>query len=192
MNNYESAPVKQLIEVTNREMTETDTFTALADVRAENVWLANFSSSHTRDAYNRAVDSFVATTGMTTPDDLYGVKQAHVLAWRASMEAAGFSPASIAASLAALSSLYKHLTDQQLTYSSPVAEVRRPRTGNAGMGAGKSPTLSKRQVRAMLDAPNVETAQGLRDRALLRVFILRRGAGVRTHQPPGSRFYLRC
>lgn len=180
MNQDEIVPVQPLIEPTNQDLAQTDTFAALAKVRAENVWLANFSSQNTRDAYHRAVGSFIATTGITTPDDLYAVKQAHVLVWRASMEDAGLSPASIAARLAALSSLYKHLTDRQLTPSNPVAGVRRPKTGNAGMGAGKSPTLSKRQVRAMLDAPDTQKLQGLRDRALLHVFFY---AGARVSEP---------
>ena len=155
-------------------------FDVLANVRAENIWLANFASENTRDGYRRSVASFVATIGIETPGDMYRVNQAHVLAWRASMEAAGLSAASIANRLSALSSLYKHLTDQQLTPSNPVAGVRRPKTGNAGIGAGKSPTLSKRQVRAMLDAPNVDTLKGLRDRALLHIFFY---VGARCSEP---------
>ena len=140
-------------------------------MRSENVWLANFSSANTRDAYQRSVTSFIATIGIATPDELHEVKQAHVFAWRASMEQAGLSQATIANRLSALSSLYKHLTDQQLTPSNPVTGVKRPKTGNAGIGSGKSPTLSKRQVRMMLDAPNTDTLQGLRDRALLHVYL---------------------
>ncbi|TFL17274.1 tyrosine-type recombinase/integrase [Jannaschia formosa] len=79
-----------------------------------------------------------------------------------------------------LSSLYRHLTDAQLTQSNPVAGVKRPKTGNAGTGAGKSPTLSKRQVRAMLDVPDTDTLQGLRDRALLHVYFY---AGARCTEP---------
>lgn len=155
-------------------------FDVLATVRAENVWLANFSSENTRDAYRRSVASFIATIGVETPDELYTVTQAHVLAWRAAMEAAGLSAATIANRLSALSSMYKHLTDRQLTRSNPVAGVRRPRTGNAGIGSGKSPTLSRRQVRAMLDAPDVSTLQGRRDRALLHIFFY---VGARCSEP---------
>ena len=90
------------------------------------------------------------------------------------------SPASIASRLASLSSLFKHLTDRQLTLSNPVAGVRRPKTGNAGMGAGKSPTLSKRQVRSMLDAPDTTKLQGLRDRSLLHIYFY---AGARCSEP---------
>lgn len=180
MTDIENHPATPLVDVTTAELGQPGAFAALSEVRAENVWLANFSSQNTREAYQRAVGSFLATLGITTPNELYSVKQAHVLAWRASMEQAGLSPASIASRLAAVSSLFKHLTDRQLTSSNPVAGVRRPKTGNAGIGAGKSPTLSKRQVRAMLDAPNQDSLQGLRDRALLHIYFY---VGARCTEP---------
>lgn len=172
--------VKALVEFKSGDLTEHRAFEVLSDVRAENTWLANFQSANTRDAYQRSVASFVATIGITSADELYQVKQAHVLAWRTSMQAAGLSQASIASRLSALSSLYKQLTDQQLTPSNPVAGVKRPKTGNGGIGAGKSPTLSQRQVRAMLDAPDTSTLQGLRDCALMHIFFF---VGARVSEP---------
>ena len=172
--------MKSQIEIKKGELETHDAFEVLSNVRSENVWLANFSSENTRDAYQRSVASFIATLGITSPDDLYTIKQAHVLAWRASLEKAGLSQATIANRLSALSSLYKHLTDQQLTPSNPVAGVKRPKTANAGIGSGKSPTLSNRQVRLMLDAPKSDTLQGLRDRALLHVYFY---VGARCSEP---------
>lgn len=152
----------------------------LNNIRAENVWLANFSSLNTREAYKRSVASFIATIGINDPDELYSVSQAHVIAWRSAMEEAGLSQASIANRLSALSSLFRHLTDQQLAVQNPVSGVKRPKTGNAGIGAGKSPALSRKQVRAMLDAPDSKTLQGLRDRALLHVYFY---TGARCSEP---------
>lgn len=172
--------MKALVEFKPGGLDSHRAFDVLSEVRGENVWLANFSSQNTRDAYQRSVASFVATIGIDTRDEMYQVTQAHVLAWRASMEAAGLSTGTIATRLSALSSLYKHLTDSQVVSSNPVAGVRRPKTGNAGIGAGKSPTLSKRQVRAMLDAPDTDKLQGLRDRAILNVFFY---TGARCTEP---------
>ena len=180
MGKPETNDVKTLIDIEKDELADHSVFDVLSNVRSENVWLAKFSSENTREAYQRSVASFIATLGIRTPDDLYTVKQAHVLAWRASLEKAGLSQASIANRLSSLSSLYKNLTDQQLTASNPVAGVKRPKTGNAGIGSGKSPTLSKRQVRRMLDAPNADTLQGLRDRALLHVYFY---VGARCSEP---------
>ncbi len=180
MNQPNEDDVRPLVEFKKGELENTDAFNVLTNVRSENVWLANFASQNTRDAYQRSIASFIATIGIASPDELYDVRQAHVLAWRASMEAADLSQATIASRLSALSSLYKHLTDEQLTQANPVTGVRRPKTGNAGIGAGKSPTLSKRQVRAMLDAPNTDSLQGLRDRALLHVYFY---VGARCSEP---------
>jgi site-specific recombinase XerD len=179
-NGEPQVPENDLIAFDGGALDKSDAFALLSAMRAERVWLANFASANTRQAYRQAVGSFIATLGLASPDDLYAVKQAHVLAWRTSMERAGLSQASIAARLSALSSLYKHLTDAQLTPSNPVTGVRRPKSGNAGIGAGKSPTLSRRQVRAMLDAPDTSRLQGLRDRALLHVFFY---VGARCSEP---------
>lgn len=180
MNDAPRDPFQGLIHFTTNGLTDHAAFDVLSQVRAEQVWLANFSSENTREAYHRAAASFVATIGIATPRDLYSVKQAHVIAWRAAMEEAGLSRATTASRLAALSSLFKHLTDQNLMPSNPVAGIKRPKTGNAGIGAGKSPTLSKRQVRAMLDAPDSTTLQGFRDRALLHILFY---VGARCSEP---------
>jgi hypothetical protein len=80
---------KALIEIKRGELEQSVAFEVLSNVRSEIVWLANFSSTNTRDAYQRSVASFIATINITTPDDLYAVKQAHVLAWRVCLEKAG-------------------------------------------------------------------------------------------------------
>ncbi|MDB2384205.1 site-specific integrase, partial [bacterium] len=85
-----------LIVINKSELADHDAFDVLSNVRSENVWLANFSSQNTKDAYQRSVASFIATLGINSPDELYDVKQAHVLAWRASLETAGLSQATIA------------------------------------------------------------------------------------------------
>jgi integrase/recombinase XerD len=180
MNLPDPDRVPTLVEFNKNSLDTHSAFELLSNVREENAWLANFASSNTRDTYQRAVASFVATIGITTPDELYAVKQAHILAWRSAMENVGLSQSTIANRLSAVSSLYRHLTDAQLVPANPCAGVRRPKTGNAGIGAGKSPTLSRRQVRAFLDAPDINTLQGLRDRALLHIFFY---VGARCSEP---------
>ena len=79
-----------------------------------------------------------------------------------------------------MSSLCKFLADKQLVATNPVAGVKRPHTGSAGSGSGKTPALTAKQVRSMLDAPDVDTIQGLRDRAILHVFFY---TGGRVSEP---------
>jgi site-specific recombinase XerD len=96
------------------------------------------------------------------------------------MEKAELSQASIANRLSALSSLFKHLTDAGLVSQSPVSGVKHPKTGNAGVGAGKSPALTRKQVQSMLNVPDTKTLQGLRDRALLHIYFY---TGARCSEP---------
>lgn len=96
--------------------------------------------------------------------------QSHIIAYRDLLKALGMSNTSITNRLSALSSLYKHLAEKQLCPSNPVSGVRYPHKGTNVLGSGKTPTLIPRQVRAMLDAPDTSTLQGLRDRAILHVF----------------------
>ena len=68
--------------------------------------------------------------------------------------------ATVAAKLSALSSLYKALADERLCAINPVSAVKRPKTGNGGLGSGKTPGLDRTNVCAMLDAPNTDTLLG--------------------------------
>jgi integrase/recombinase XerD len=169
-----------LIKPTSSELATGRIFDILQEVRAENVWLANYSSLNTRQAYKRSVGSFIATLGIDNPDELYSVTQAHVIAWRSAMEDAGLSQASIANKLSALSSMYRHLTDQRLAAANPVSGVKRPKSNYGGIGSGKSPALTRQHVRAILDAPDVTTVQGLRDSALLHIYFY---TGARCTEP---------
>lgn len=159
-------------------------FDVLAAVPVESVWLANFTSTNTRASYRRSVGDFIAVMGIASPDDLYRVSQGHVIAYREHLSASGASRATIANRLSALSSLYRFLADKQLCAMNPVSGVKRPKTGHAGLGSGKTPALTPQQVRAMLDAPDTNTLQGLRDRAILHVYFY---TGGRCSEPGALR-----
>jgi len=159
----------------------------LAETRAETLWLANFISPNTKATYRRAVADFIVDMGLSSPAELYGAGQAHVLAWRDQLRARGLSNAAVKTKLAALSSLYKFLADKQLSPGNPVAGVRRPIAGSAGIGAGTTPALTRRQARLLMDAPMTHQGQRktprlqqLRDRALLYTFFY---TGCRCMEP---------
>lgn len=158
----------------------TDGFDVLANIPAEQVWLANFTSENTREAYLRAVREFIIALGLRSAEELYGVQHAHVIAWREHMKKAGCSKGTIATRLAALSSLYKVLADRYLCPINPVSGVKRPKTGTSGMGSGKTPSLVPKQVRSLLDAPSPDTVQGLRDCGLLHIYFY---TGCRLSEP---------
>ena len=80
------------------------------------------------------------------------------------------SRTTVAAKLSTLSPLYKALANERLCAVNPVSAIKRPKTGNSGLGSGKTPGLDRTNVRAMLDTPDADTLQGLRDRAILHIF----------------------
>ena len=114
-------------------------FDVLAALPVESVWLANQNSQNTVRSYKRAVSDFVVTMGIDSSEGLYSVRQSHVIAYRQTLRDRGLKPAAIAVRLAALSSLYKELADKQLVPLNPVSGVKRPKSGDGGIGSGKTP-----------------------------------------------------
>jgi integrase/recombinase XerD len=77
---------------------------------------------------------------------------------------AGKSPRSIARCLSALRQFYKFLREQKLRDDNPVAIHRSPK-----MGRPIPKDLSEQDVEALINAPDIHTALGLRDRAMFEV-----------------------
>ena len=152
-------------------------YEVLSQVQPENIWLANFHSDNTRSAYKQAVGDFIHDMGIDTPNKLYAASQSHIIAWRDFLRSKGLKNATIRNRLAALSSLFKFLSDKQLCTHNPVSGVLRPNSGKSGIGVGKTPALTRRQVRLLLDAPfthcgnrSIPELQKLRDRAILHLY----------------------
>lgn len=74
------------------------------------------------------------------------------------------SPRSIARTLSALRSFFKFLREQKLRTDNPVASHKTPKIGRS-----LPKDLSEQDVDALIQAPNIHTALGLRDRAMLEV-----------------------
>lgn len=74
------------------------------------------------------------------------------------------SPRSIARSLSALRSFYKFLREQKLRDDNPVAAHKTPKLGRA-----LPKDISEANVEALIQAPDINTALGLRDRAMFEV-----------------------
>lgn len=138
----------------------------LAQVPAESVWLANFVSPCTRETYLNAVREFVAFHHITNPDDLRQIDQAHVIAWRDWLMAGGASPRTVRSRLSAVSSMFRHLCEQQEATRNPTIGVRRPHVDSRQV---QTQVLTPQQVRAMLDAPDTSTLKGKRDAAILHI-----------------------
>jgi site-specific recombinase XerD len=139
-------------------------FSDLADIPPEIEWFANLDNANTKKAYERDVKEFMAFATVSTPTQLRQVSRAHVIAWRKNLEGRGCGDATIRRKLAALSSLFKKLCEDNAVLLNPIDGVKRPKmTAHEGL----TPALSDDQTRMLLAAPAKDTLKGKRDRALL-------------------------
>jgi site-specific recombinase XerD len=144
-------------------------FHGLATVPAAADWFANIDNSRTRRAYQNDLQDFCSFIGLATADEFRVVTRSHVLAWRAQLEKRALSGATIRRKLAALASLFDHLLESNaVAGGNPVHGVKRPKIET---NEGKTPALGDHQAKALLDAPDLTTLKGLRDRAILAVLL---------------------
>ena len=143
-------------------------FQTLADVPPEAEWFANIDSEGTKRIYATALREFMTFIGIFRAEEFRIVTRAHVIAWRKQLEERKLAGATVRGKLAALSSLFEHLCDGNAVTHNPVKGVKRPKIETY---EGKTPALGDHQARALLDAPNVETLKGKRDRAILSVLL---------------------
>ena len=83
-------------------------------------------NANTKKAYERDVKEFMAFATVSTPIQLRQVSRAHVIAWRKNLEGRGCGEATIRRKLAALSSLFKKLCEDNAVLLNPVDGVKRP------------------------------------------------------------------
>src|SRR5712692_2594823 len=125
-------------------------FYKLAEVPPELEWFANIRNPHTRAAYRHDIQEFRRFVGIARPEELRTVTRAHVIAWRKDLERRQCAPTTIQRKLAALSSLFAYLCEQNAVLHNPVDGVKRPKSNRR---EGTTPALSDEQARALLNAP---------------------------------------
>jgi integrase/recombinase XerD len=138
----------------------------LKAIPEEELWLQSQQSPGTRLAYRSDVVRFMRFLQIRTTEELRKVDRGAVIAWKRELEITGTKPITVRRKLAALSSLFSHLVHHQVLSLNPCREIRRPRINRR---SGATPAFSPAQARAILDAPDPATLQGLRDRAILSV-----------------------
>jgi integrase/recombinase XerD len=143
-------------------------FRGLAEVPPEIEWFANIRNPRTRKAYKDDIQDFMCFTGIDHPEQFRLITRAHVIAWRDEFTRRELAPATIRRKLAALSSLYQYLCEQNAVLLNPVKGVQRPKANN---NEGTTPALSDEQARELLNAPPEDTLKGIRDRAVLSTLL---------------------
>ena len=143
-------------------------FQGLSDVPPELEWFANLRSAATRRAYENALHDFMQFTGIRSPKEFRAVTRAHVIAWRDDLAQRGLGGMTQRHRLAALSSLFEYLCERNAVTHNPVKGVQRPPVEGY---EGKTPALGDHQARKLLDAPDVASLKGKRDRAILATLL---------------------
>lgn len=96
------------------------------------------------------------------------------------METQGLAGAAIRRKLAALVNLFDHLLENgAVADGNPAHGAKRPRIQ---ANDGKTPALSDDQAKRLLEAPNGETLNGLRDWAILEALLNHGGRGEEAAQ----------
>jgi site-specific recombinase XerD len=129
--------------------------------------LDSVSSPITRRVYNMALDEFFAWYAL---EPRPGFSKATVSAWRVTLEERGLGSSSIIVRMSAIRKLAVEATDNGLLAPELAAGIQRVKSAKAiGVRAGN--WLALQQAQVLLDAPDIRTIKGLRDRAMIAVLL---------------------
>jgi Phage integrase, N-terminal SAM-like domain len=141
------------------------TLDALTSLPEEEVWLASRKSPETRQAYAEDARRFMRLFGITSLEQLRQVDRKTMIAYeRYLREVQRLHPTTIRRRLSALCSLFRHLIQFEVIAANPVHAIERPAIKR---WQGMTPAFSPQEARALLDAPDRTTEEGLRARAIL-------------------------
>jgi integrase len=143
--------------------------------------LDSVSSPTTRRMYNMALDEFIA---WFQQDARSGFTKATVSAWRVSLEARGLGSSSVSVRLSAVRKLAVEAADNGLLSPELAAGIVRVK-GMKRIGVRVGNWLSLGEAQNLLSTPNIATAKGRRDRAILAVLL---GCGLRRSEVAGLTF----
>ena len=135
--------------------------------------LDSVSSPITKRVYNLGLDEFFAWLSVQEPRP--GFTKATVSAWRVALEARGLGAVSINVRITAVRKLAVEAADNGLLAPELANGITRVK-GVASKGVRLGNWLSLRQAQALLNAPDIATMKGLRDRAIIAVLL---GCGLR-------------
>jgi hypothetical protein len=135
--------------------------------RMKSLVLDSVSSPITKRVYNMALDEFF---GWYAQEPRPGFTKATVSAWRVTLEERGLGSSSIIVRMSAIRKLAVEATDNGLLAPELAAGIQRVKSAKSiGVRAGN--WLSLKQAQALLNAPDISTLKGLRDRAIIAVLL---------------------
>ncbi len=128
------------------------------------LWLERGLSRNTLASYQSDLRKASKWLGQQHGTSLVQAGQEQLLAWLASLVAAGQSARTSARRLSALRQFFQHALREGWVAVDPSLDIQAPR-----LGRPLPKTLTESEVLALLDAPDTETAEGFRDRCMLEL-----------------------
>ncbi len=138
-----------------------------ASTRFLEFFILNVRNPNTRRAYGRAISEFLDWCIGHGVASIVDVQPIHVGAY-VEMLTRSLSAPTAKQRLAALRHLFDWMVIGQIIPTNPAASVRGPKHV---VKVGKTPVLDPAEARALLDAIDVSTPAGLRDRALIGLMV---------------------
>ncbi len=145
----------------------------LIDDYLDSIWIEKGLSRNTIESYGRdleAISHWLEARGL----ELLRVQRSDLLAYLAFRMKAGLTARSTARTLSSVRSFYRYLLRENKVVIDPTLQIDNPK-----MGRKLPDTLSEQEVEQLLEAPDVETPLGLRDRTMLEFLY---AAGLRVSE----------
>jgi len=145
----------------------------LIDDYLDSIWIEKGLSRNTIESYGRdleAISHWLEARGLK----LLRVQRSDLLAYLAFRMKAGLTARSTARTLSSVRSFYRYLLRENKVVIDPTLQIDNPK-----MGRKLPDSLSEQEVEQLLEAPDVETPLGLRDRTMLEFLY---AAGLRVSE----------
>lgn len=131
-------------------------------------------AANTIEAYGRDLQRFLDYLTRQGQTRLDGINRSALLGYLLSLDRAQLAARSRARILSSLKGFFRFLAQEDMIPENPAGDIETPKTLAALPHA-----LSLREVEALLEAPNLENAGGLRDRTMLELMY---AAGLRVSE----------
>lgn len=141
----------------------------LAYLKVERRLAANTVTAYSRDLVRFA--DFMEDNKIAGPDE---VEASHISGFLSGLREEGLKERSVARALASLRSFYRYLVDEEAVSANPLTLVHAPRQSSP-----LPKVMSVEEVERLLDAPDVNTPRGIRDKTMLELLY---AGGVRVSE----------
>ncbi|WP_456413250.1 site-specific tyrosine recombinase XerD [Thiolapillus sp.] len=131
---------------------------------ADMLWLERGLSKNTLDSYRSDLQHVAQWLAEQGHSGLIAARREQLLAYFADLALHGHSVRTSARRLSALRQFFQYALRENWVAEDPTLEIQAPRLGRSLPKA-----LTEAEVEALLEAPDLETAEGFRDRSMLEL-----------------------